>query len=291
VSTRLGHGYRLRPGTDVLALLIEHRAELDAARDRLDAAEVVAAAVAAVDAAVVDALPAPVDALRLSHVEIMSRRAAEDPRYVWSDPNHLSVSWGKDPKSGYVGLLAHRASAQMQDAVAALPGVSEYGYWDSEDPPAGINPDDWATREAFWERVIPTGRPADTMSTWEHRDSGIVPLTLVQQAGKPTPLALECVPDIEYRAVSVARRVLTRAVTRYEPDGDPVRPVLAALFALGRGEHPDVVDAARALCRPIGALELAGAGKPPRVDLTAARVRLARAVRDAADALTSKEAR
>lgn len=291
MSTRLGHGYRLRPGTDVLALLREHRAELDAARDRLDAAEVVAAAVAAVDAAVVDALPTPVDALRLSYVEVMGRRASEDPRYVWSDPNHLSVSWGKDPKSGYIGLLAHRGSPEMQDAVAALPGVSEYGYWDSEDPPEAINPDDWATREAFWDRVIPTGRPADTMATWEHRDSGIVPLTLVQDAGVPTQLALDCVPDVEERAVSVARRVLTRAVTRYEPDGDPVRPVLAAIFALGRGEHSDVVDAARDLCRPIGALELTGAVKYPRADLTAARVRLARAVRDAADALTAQEIR
>lgn len=291
MSTRIGHGYRLRPGTDVLALLTEHRAELDAARDRLDAAEVVAAAVSAVDAAVVDALPAPVDALRVSHIQIMGRRAAEDPRHVWSDPNHLSVSWGKDPKSGYIGLLAHRGSHEMQDAVAALPGVSEYGYWDSEDPPESISADDWATREAFWERVIPTGRPADTMATWEHRDSGIAPLTLVQHAGEPTPLALECVPDVEDRAAVVARRVLTRAVTRSEPGGDPVRPVLAAIFALGRGEHPDVLDAARALCRPIGALELTGAAKPLSADLTAARVRLARAVRDAAGALTARETR
>ncbi|WP_251151377.1 hypothetical protein [Cellulosimicrobium sp. Marseille-Q4280] len=291
MSTRIGHGYRLRPGTDVLALLIEHRAQLDAVRDRLDATEVVAGAVAAIDTAVAHALPAPVDALRVSHTEIMTRRAAEDPRVVWSDPNYLSVSWGKDPKSGYIGLLVHRGHPYLQDAVAALPGVSEYGYWDSEDPPADIAPDDWATRESFWDRVIPTGRPADTMATWNHRDAGVVPLTLVLDGGAPTPLALDCVPDVDQRAAAIARRMLTRAVTRNDPDADPVSSVLSAVFALGRGEHPEVIAAARALCGPIGPLELTGVRKPRTVNLAARRARMAVAVREATDALTAKETR
>lgn len=293
MSTRIGSGYRLRPGTDVPALLDARRHLLDAVRDQLDAREVVKAAVTAIDTAVAigDALPEPVDALRVSHAEVMNRRAAEDPRYVWSDPHHLSVSWGKDPKTGYIGLLVHRGHADLEDAVAALPGVTPYGFWGSEDVPEGITPDDWATREAFWDRVIPTGRPADTMATWNHRDSGIAPLTLVLDDGAPTPLALECVPDIDERASTIAQLMLTRAVVRNATGQATIRLVLAATFALGRGEHPEVVAAARALCGPIGALELTGARKPQTRNTAARRARLLCAVREAADTLTVKEPR
>ncbi len=266
---------------------------IDAVRDRLAASEVVKAAVTAIDTAAAfgDALPEPVDAQRVSHAEVAGRRAAEDPRYVWSDPHHLSVSWGKDPTSAYVGLLVHRGHTDLEDAVAALPGVTEYGFWDSGDTPEGVAPEDWATREAFWERVVPTGRPADTMATWNHRDCGIAPLTLVLVDGAPTPLALQSVPEVDERAATIAQLMLTRAVVRNAADQDPMRPILAATFALGRGEHRELIAAARALCGPIGTLELSGTRKAQTANTAARRARLLCAVREAAHTLTVKETR
>ncbi|GEL46584.1 hypothetical protein CHO01_17000 [Cellulomonas hominis] len=251
-------------------------------RDRLDAEEVVGVAVSAIDTALVFRLPAPVAVLALSHASVMSERAAEDPRLHWSDPHHLSVCWAVDPQTRDVGALVLRGHRRLADAVATIPEFTEFSYWNDTDPPVGTTDEQWVMRQAFWQRVIPSGRPSDSMREWVHREGPLAPLSLVQEQGTPTPTALACVPSRAARATSISRRALTSAATRAHPQVAPIQCVVAAMSALSRGLAPEVTAAARALVGEIGPRELTGARRPCVPELDERVADLQRAARRAA---------
>lgn len=50
----------------------------------------------------------------------------------------------------------------LEDFWKSLPFVSEYGYWNNTDRPEGVTAQQWTARRKAWDKVIPSGVPADS---------------------------------------------------------------------------------------------------------------------------------
>jgi hypothetical protein len=67
-------------------------------------------------------------------------------------------------------VLTDTVSVYISGVGSAFPealtvdGLTDYGYWDQSEQPDGITDGQWAEREAFWDRVTPTGHLKLTMT-------------------------------------------------------------------------------------------------------------------------------
>lgn len=101
-----------------------------------------------------------VRAIITDHHVTIARTQARDPDFDWTC--HLSVI----PHATGIYVLVYAESETFHRLWRALPGVTDYAYWNHTDPPDGMNPQAWARRGRRWRDLLgPRGVPSDVGMT------------------------------------------------------------------------------------------------------------------------------
>jgi hypothetical protein len=67
--------------------------------------------------------------------------------------------------------LAYHEDPAYRAVIAALPGTSEYEYWNNSDHPPHVTNDMWEQRRQTWDRVLGENAPVARALTWRLRES------------------------------------------------------------------------------------------------------------------------
>lgn len=136
-----------------------------------------------------------------------------------------------DPGAGgeWTYLLIYAEQPAYWDALRAIPGVEEYGYWNNTDRPGHCTEYDWTVRRQTWDRVIGNEPPALRGLTWEIDNNG---------RELRTPLLIgaadECAPYIpnrneRARAVAAVRALQTTPTLPISQLSDAVNGTVGAI--------------------------------------------------------------
>lgn len=163
MSTVIANGYRLAPGVDFWEFLDVVRSTMNPIRDHLDAHALIEGAVTIIDRAALAGEPGPAKPLACSLRDYNNERQTHPTYSIWSDPHAFSVSATYDTVDDRFYLLRYSFRTEYEESFDQLPGVQEYGYWNSGDNyPPGVTEADWQERKLVWKRILPTGRPLDS---------------------------------------------------------------------------------------------------------------------------------
>jgi len=136
----------------------------------------------------------------LSVMEIMSkflRNKATEMSKEWRvrDPEHdFTFSLSVYPFDDFTLLFPICEQKNVIEAVEALQGVEEYGYWNNTDQPDEITDEEWKERGKLWEEAC---------------DMGPLVISIPQDSFfyGCYPRAVETIPDFKYRLHRVARSI------------------------------------------------------------------------------------
>lgn len=258
VSTKIYGGLRLRPGVDVFDMNTRLREHLDPVRDRLDADAVVRATVTLID---------DVDTAGTARPRTPIMEAALEPGNDGpdDDPHRFSLSVGRDPVTGIVVAIPFY---DVDDYLVALTGsdlFDEYAFWNNADEPDHVTWDEWAEREAVWNRVLPPpGIPARSMLSFDLRTPGkgdVILLTIRDEDGTPRQPVRDAFSrvTVPWRASRLARDWCLHALQEAGGKAGITDDESRALFGA-------VIDAAAAMVAPLTVEDLYTGGVHVPVD-------------------------
>lgn len=260
MSTKIRNGYRLAPGTDLLAFTSRLREVMNPVRMRLDARLLMGRAITAVDWADARGEARPRNALATALAEFGDEQRAMDPRQAGHDPNRFEASFGRDAKTGRTLCLLYADQDEYRRAWEALAEVEPYGYWDDTDQPTDVTGAEWRERRQAWGRVMPGwAPPAGCMLSFSLRpalscSAGMAELTRPRddddaEAARRKLLRLAARPKRD-RARDLAVNLLAGEAARRAGPGrgtaDAIRVASRFLFAAPDG--PDNCEAVAGAC-------------------------------------------
>lgn len=228
MSTKIHHGYRLAPDTDLFEFTHRLRTVLNPVRDRIDATWLMREAVRLIDLADAANEPRPENPLMKAlndwdhtqrKVNDKGHRQAEESRDF--DPHRFLVLFGRDPGTDLIHALLFAEHPDLVTAWESLDEVEEYGYWNNADAPDGVTETDWDERRAAWERVMPGYQPpVETMLSFrlrgEHYDIGMIRLCGrggdAEAEAARIHLLTEVAPAVADRALSRINTHIVQAV-------------------------------------------------------------------------------
>jgi hypothetical protein len=157
------HGYRLHPGTDLLALAERLRTAMAPVRDRIEIAQVAEFAAKALDEADLAGAPRPesviFDAVQAQAVHVGQILAGEHSCFL----NTVTVAVSDDPETGVLYALMFPKHPAFAAEIDELEIGDYYPYWNEEDAeqqrPTGTSSAEWARRGETWTRVLRSTNP------------------------------------------------------------------------------------------------------------------------------------
>lgn len=258
MSTKIGHGYRLKTGIEPFAFITRLREVMDPARDAADAKLLAGLYADAVDGAWFDGEPIEEGAGYTAWRNWYLKQAGMGSLDIDRDPNSFGVQIGQDPVTGGFYLLLLTDHEDLRAAFKAMPEIEEYGYWDTNNSyPDGVTAADWKIREALWDRII--HRPGRTnLLTFKLRpahDSGV--RALLGSDGEDTSAVFTSLrPDLE-RAQDAGGNAYSRYLATVRGI-DPMRASTHVVF--GRSKQLSLVTDVAAAYLPTITPELVTEG-------------------------------
>ncbi|QOT19431.1 hypothetical protein [Paenarthrobacter sp. YJN-5] len=165
------HGYRLHPGTDLLALAERLRTALAPVRDRIEIEQVAEFVAKTVDAADLAGTPRPesviFDAVQAQAVHVGQILAGEHSCHL----NTVTVAVSDDPETGELYALMFPKHPAIATEIDELELGDYYPYWNEEDTeqqrPTGVSTAEWARRAEIWTRVLRGSSPFEPIGMFK----------------------------------------------------------------------------------------------------------------------------
>ncbi|MBG0738901.1 hypothetical protein IV500_05625 [Paeniglutamicibacter antarcticus] len=159
------HGYRLRPGTDLLDLAERLREAMAPVRDRAEIVQVAEFAAKALDTADLAGTPRPesviFDAVQAQAVHVGQILAGEHSCHL----NTVTVAVSDDPETGLLYALMFPKHPAFAAELDELELGDYYPYWNEADTeqqrPTGVSAAEWERRAETWTRVLRGTDPWD----------------------------------------------------------------------------------------------------------------------------------
>ncbi|MGT2461145.1 hypothetical protein [Sinomonas atrocyanea] len=250
MSTKIGNGYRLKPGIEPFDFIARLREAMDPARDLADAKLLASLYTEAVDRPWFRGEPIAPGAGWAAWRQWRLDQSKLSPMDREHDPNEFGVQIGKDPVTGRYCLLRIAYNEDLRDVFGAMDEVEEYGSWNSTDElPDGVTAEEWAERRDVWDRLIPRTGRSDllTFSLRHPSDDGLG--RFLGQIGEGTEPVFAAVPSDRERAATVGPDAYCNYLVR-EKGIDPMTAGTFVVFRRGADQSP-VIDVAAAHLLPI----------------------------------------
>jgi hypothetical protein len=116
-----------------------------------------------------------------------------------ADSNETEYTLAIGSDGGVVVGISFFPDDNAEEVLFELPNVSEFRYWDNQDPIDGVSDEDWATRGEIWNNVLHGNAvPAETMFTIKLADTKYL---------VPRDEYMAEVPDLETRMRSLVMNI------------------------------------------------------------------------------------
>lgn len=156
MSTRLEHGARLQPGTDLFDFLTSLRTVMDPVRDRLDLNVIAAAATHCHDDIYTSFEPhEDTGSWVTTGYRALQRQQITNQNH-WPFTRHdFTAFFFQDPATEQIYASPVCEEAGYLQAWEAMEEVIPFGFRESCSPPANVSAQQWAERATIWGRLIP----------------------------------------------------------------------------------------------------------------------------------------
>lgn len=245
------HGYRLAPGTSLLALADRLRVTMEPVRDRAEIAQVAEFAAKALDAADLAGTARPesviFDAVQAQAVHVGQILAGEHGCHL----NTVSVAVSDDPETGELYALMFPKHPAFAAELDEMELGDYYPYWNEESSgqqrPTGISAAEWARRAATWTRVLRGANPFEPTGMFKIEIGSAFPdADLINRAEDVFAL----MPSVEQR--------VHHALHELHSSQEFTSPSEVMAFAAAMPEHQERIEAS---LKPITLEDIAGGAK------------------------------
>jgi hypothetical protein len=190
------HGYRLRPGTDLLDLAQRLREAMAPVRDRIEIEQVAEFAAKALDEADLAGTPRPesviFDAVQAQAVHVGQILSGEHSCHL----NTVTVAVTDDPETGLMYALMFPKHPALAAELDELELGDYYPFWNEEatdqQRPTGTSAAEWARRGETWTRVLRGSSPFEPTGIFKievgsaHPDADLINRAADVYAAMPT---------------------------------------------------------------------------------------------------------
>lgn len=245
------HGYRLHPGTDLLALAERLRTAMAPVRDRIEIEQVAEFAAKALDEADLAGTPRPesviFDAVQAQAVHVGQILAGEHSCHL----NTITVAVSDDPETGALYALMFPKHPAFAAEIDELEIGDYYPYWNEEDAeqqrPTGVSAAEWERRAATWARVLRGTSPFEPTGMFKIDVGNAHPdADLINRAAD----VFAVMPSLEQR--------VHHALHELQSEQEFTSPAEVMAFVASMPEHQERIETS---LKPITLEDIAGGAK------------------------------